>query len=514
MPRAAIVRLLLLLGLALPPGVAIAETPPAETITAAALKGHVYFLAADALGGRPVASRGFEIASQYAESQFRAAGLVPLGSGGRDSFRFEVPVVRRSLAGPLALVVTNRRGEQVFPEGQEVKWFQGEIAPMERRPLAVVYAGYGISEPAHGWDDLAGLDVKGKVVLVLMGAPMRQGRPVLPEAVHALYAPPSAIFRKMISLVERRAAGMVVLPSPELTAAWDDLRSKTLAPGFEYADSTPGALHVTSLFVSKPAFAKALFDGQRRVPPGLGGGRRETTRGFVLTGVSLRLDGRFTDEPVPAWNVVGMVLGSDPALRDEVVVVGAHLDSSTPKAAGEVYNGADDDASGCAGVIEVARAVAVSPPRRSVVFALFSGEESALVGSRHFVSRGPVPASRIVAVVDFDMIGRTDEASQSDRACYALDSERITPALTALIRDVNARTVRWPLKYQSVTGQSDNLSFDFAGVPGVSFYSGHHDDVNTPGDDAEKLDYDKVEKISRLAYAVTMELADRGLARP
>jgi len=513
MPRSLVVRLSRLLGLVLVSTVArAAETPPVESITAAALRGHIFFLASDALGGRPVNSRGFEVAAQYAESQFRAAGVLPLsGVGAGGAFRQDVPVTRRTVSGPVSVVVTNAKGAQVFPEGQDVKWFQGEIYPVEHRALPLVYVGYGISEPGHGWDDFEGLDVRNKVVLLLLGAPLRDGKPVLPEAVHARYAPPSAVFRKMLTLVGRRAAGIIVLPSPELTAGWDGLRSKTLGPSDEYDDSAPEVLHVASLFVSKPAFANAIFAGQRRVPPGMGKGARETTRGFHLANVSVSLTGTFKDEPIPAWNVAGLVQGTDPVLRDEYVVVCAHLDSSTPKEAGEVYNGADDDASGCAGVLEIARVVALHPPRRSVVFALFTGEESALAGSRHFVSHCPVPLDRIVADVDLDMIGRTDAASQTDRAHYALDSGKITPELTRLIGRVNERTVRWPLKHENPSGNSDNLSFHFVGIPGVSFYSGHHDDVNESTDDAEKLDYDKAEKITRLACEVTMELGNATL---
>jgi hypothetical protein len=116
-----------------------------------------------------------------------------------------------------------------------------------------------------------------------------------------------------------------------------------------------------------------------------------------------------------------------------------------------------------------------------------------------------------VADVDLDMIGRTDEASLADRAHYALDSGRVTPEFTRLIREVDARTVRWPLKFDCESGNSDNLSFDFKGIPGVSFYSGHHDDVNQATDDPEKLDYEKAEKIARLACALALALGNESL---
>jgi hypothetical protein len=298
----------------------------------------------------------------------------------------------------------------------------------------------------------------------------------------------------------------VVLPDSQLTAEWEQVPSKAGSPSVEYAEPDPAAVGVGGLFLSRPAFTAALFAGQGRVPPGLGLAGEATTHGFDLPGVTLSVRGGGPAETVPAWNVLGVVRGTDPVRGREYVVVSAHLDSSTPRRPGEVYNGADDDASGCAAVLEMARAVAARPLQRSVIFALFTGEESAIAGSRHFVFRCPVPLAQIVADVDLDMIGRTDKASQADRAHYALDSDRVTPEFTRLIRKVNSRTVRWPLKYHSESGNSDNLAFDFKGIPGVSFYSGHHADVNRPTDDPEKLDYDKAEKITRLAYELTVAL--------
>jgi Zn-dependent M28 family amino/carboxypeptidase len=204
-----------------------------------------------------------------------------------------------------------------------------------------------------------------------------------------------------------------------------------------------------------------------------------------------------------------LVEGTDPVLRNEYVAVTAHLDGTPPRVEGEINNSADDNASGCAGLIEISKVVASNPPRRSVLFVLFSGEEAACIGARHFVSDCPVSLDRIVADVNMDMIGRTDDASLDDRSHYAIDSEKVTPAFTQLIKDVNKRTVGWPLKYTSFTGTSDNLMFHAMNIPAVSFYSGHHDDVNRPTDDPEKLDYEKAEKISRLVYEIVMELGNR-----
>jgi hypothetical protein len=482
----------------------------AESITAEAIRGHVYFLASDALEGRYVGSQGYETAARYGESRFKAAGLVPvIPQGDAASYLQEVPVLRRTSAGDITLTVTNRQAETSFAEGEAFIWFQGEIFPWEERRFEAVFAGYGISEPTCGWDDLEGLDVRNKVVLMMLGAPTRDGDPVLPEEVHAIYATPSAIFKKMASAMLAGAVGILLVPEPALIEAWEALPSMAGTPQFEYDNKHSGSIHIPLLAPIKPEVAEAIFSGQDRVPPGLGHLGEETTTPFSLIGVSVSLDGSFTEERIPTWNVVGMVPGTDPAMSEEYVVVSAHLDSTAPREEGEINNGADDNASGCAGLIEIAGAVASEPPRRSVIFVLCSGEEAACIGSRHFVWDPPVPIESIVADVNMDMIGRTDAASEADRSHYALDSGKITEEFTQLVKDVNSRTIGWPLKYESPIGNSDNLMFHAVGIPAVSFYSGHHDDVNRPTDDAEKLDYEKARAIARLVYEITMELGNR-----
>jgi hypothetical protein len=483
---------------------------PADLITASSIRSHIYFLASEALEGRYVGSRGYETAAQFGESQFRAAGLIPVvRNQDGPTYRQDVPVLRRSLTGDLSLKVKTPYGEQVFVEGQDFKWFEGEMLPWEQKPLGVVFAGYGISEPEAGWDDLKDIEVGNKVALVMLGAPMRDGVPVLPEDLHALYAPPSAIFRKMMTLLLRGAAGIFVIPDEMIMEAWDTIPSKTLASQIEYDNADESARHVCFLALMSPDVAHAMFRGRESAPPGTGESGSETTAGFPLEGVSVEISGTFTGESVKTWNVAGVVTGSDPVLRNEYVAVTAHLDGQPPNKPGEVNCGADDNASGCAGLIDIAAAVASDPPLRSVLFVLFTGEEEACTGSRHFIYDCPVPLHSIVANLNMDMIGRSETPDGTDRTHYVLDSSKITPRLTELIKDVNKRTVNWPLKYENPIGNSDNLMFHAAGIPGALFYSGHHGDANRPSDTPDKIDFEKAESIARLVYEITVEIGNR-----
>lgn len=484
---------------------------PVETITADAIRHHVYFLASDALEGRTTGSRGYEIAAQYGASQFLAAGLKPIVKQ-RDELCFlqPVPLVKRTCLAEPELLVRTAKGEAKFVHGKDFRWLEGEILGCEGKPLSVVFVGYGIHEPAAGWDDFKGLDVKNKVMIMLPGAPAKNGKPVLPEALHKKYASESSWQAKLATAILLPAAAILIPADESMLKAWDQIPMQTKAPQISLNERTADAWSVVSIFAVKPEILEALFAGQKRVMPKSKATDASKVKGFDLMDASLYLTTSFQDEEVSAWNVVGLVEGTDPVLKNEYVAVTAHLDHLEPKN-GEIRNGADDNASGCAGIMEIAEAVAQKPFKRSVVFALFVGEELMALGSRHFLAACPVPHDKIKADINLDMIGRTDKASESDRAHYALDTDSVRPEFKKLIMEVNDRTIRWPLKYDiQPDNGSDNLIFELMGkIPGVFFYSGNQPDRHRPTDDADKIDYEKAEKISRLGYEIIKELATR-----
>jgi len=207
---------------------------------------------------------------------------------------------------------------------------------------------------------------------------------------------------------------------------------------------------------------------------------------------------------------VAMVKGTDPELSKEYITVGAHLDHVAHQS-GEIANGADDNASGSAGVIEIAEAVAKYPPRRSVVFITYTAEEMGLHGSHYFVNSGPLAIEDMKFNLNMDMIGRTTAENAGNRAHYVRGNERYGKKMEAFIAGINEKTVNWPLIYNfgpMQYGSSDHASYNDVGIPSFFFFSGMHADLHQPGDDPEKIEYDKAEKIARLAYAITMKLAN------
>jgi Zn-dependent M28 family amino/carboxypeptidase len=178
---------------------------------------------------------------------------------------------------------------------------------------------------------------------------------------------------------------------------------------------------------------------------------------------------------------------------------------------GQVANGADDNASGSAGVLEIAEAVAQDPPRRSVVFICYTAEEMGLQGSHYFVNSGPLDPAAIKFNVNLDMIGRTTAENKETGSHYVLGNERYQAKLEPFIEGINESSVNIPLIYEfghMYSGSSDHASYSDRGIPSFFFFSGDHEDLHQPGDDPEKIEYEKAVKISRLAYLITMELAN------
>jgi len=483
------------------------DRSPVDCITAAKIRDRVYFLASDALEGRYPGSRGFGIAAQYAASQFRAAGLMPaVKSGSQTSYFQPVPLARRKIQEAAVVMLKTSAGEQAFAE-ENLKLITAEGLSGNGKMTPVVFAGFGISEPAAGWDDLEGLELSGKAVLFLMGAPTKNGKPLLPEEVHRIYAPMNSVVRKCAAM--REAAAAFLLVGDDLLDVFKSLPAVPEETQFILDDKEPGAYRLPALGVLSPGLSKALLGG-KDLPDNATLNEGIYPKGD-LEGTAMGIRVSISDERVQTQNILGLVEGTDPLLKGEVIVVSAHLDHLPPTADGRIHPGANDNASGAAALLEIAGAVASRPPLRSVLFALFSAEEGGWMGSRYFLARCPIAAERIVADINMDMIGRTEKGLEDNRAQYAVDSARITPAFTRLIEEVNSRSVGWPLRFVHPLnlGDSDHCSFKELGIPSVNFYTGRIPDTHTPTDTPDKLDYEKAAQIARLVYEIAMELGNR-----
>lgn len=444
-------------------GARSAVVPP----SAARLGEVVTVLAAPDMEGRRSGTAGGDRAARRIADWLADAGLRPAGDRGTFLQSFVLETTTRVLpTSSLEIVPAQRRLELArdwMPHGGSLA---GEVTG------DVVFAGYGASLPDAGYDDYAGVDVRGKIVLALDGVPphltgSRAGR--LDKLVAA----------------KRHGAAAFLLASSELPAP----RSTTVRVGLVSGSVTPAAADAVLAAAGRTlaAATKALEDAHG--PASFSTGAR----------VHVRVD--VGSDEIRGANVIGLLPGTDPAVADEAVVIGAHYDH-LGRVDQKLYPGADDNASGTATVVGLARAFAAAGRTgRTLVFALFGGEELGLIGSGHYVTNPVVPLSRTVAMVNFDMVGRL-----GDRRVNVAggDSGAGLRALAGEAAQKEGITINLQ---GSPYGPSDHSQFYDAGVPVLFFHTGSHDDYHRPTDTADKIDADGMARVAAIAVRVIDRLA-------
>jgi len=274
----------------------------------------------------------------------------------------------------------------------------------------IVYAGFGIEEPDYKWNDFEGLDLEGKVLLVIGGAPLKNGKPVLPPEVHQGYTGMQGLQAKAPGLFSKGAAGVIIVDADGSTGLPFGMipsqfsREKYIYKG---AKQNGRSASTPSVYLAKPEIFDILMAGNKNNPMANKEDLYKNYKPQLLKDTYLESNIEIvSEETITPKNVVGVVRGSDPVLKDEYIVVGAHLDHVKPMM-GQVCNGADDNASGSSGVIEIAEALAMNPCKRSVVFVTYTAEEMGLHGSEYFVHSGTVPLENMIFNLNMDMIGRS-----------------------------------------------------------------------------------------------------------
>ncbi|GIX34903.1 MAG: aminopeptidase [Lysobacteraceae bacterium] len=472
---------MVLAGCGLPDGPA-APVPALPEASAQRVQAHVGFLADDLLEGREAGTRGHEIAARYVASQFAQLGLEPLGDDG--SWLQSVPLLKgqRLRAGHF----------RVLGEGVELEFaFESEFLPgiqfdqpewSLEAPL--VFAGQAVVAPEFGHDDLAGIDLAGRIALVLRGAPERFGN--APRAFH------SSTREKLRALAERGAVGVVFLGDPEREARspWARGAANWSRPAMRLrdADGSP-----RDTFPSLRGSASLSAEAARRLLAAGGLDPERVFAGLHGEGVPARalplraqLAGAARIEALASPNVVGMLPGSDPGLAREHVVYTAHLDHvgiGAPVGGDAIYNGALDNALGVGILIETARLAAAMPrPARSQVFVAVTAEEKGLLGAEHFAEH-PGLDGRIVANINMDMPVML--TPQDDVIPIGIEHSSLGPVVERAAAELGIRLSPDPFPEEVVFVRSDQFAFVRRGIPAVYLDGGLHSLV--PGVDGRAL---------------------------
>lgn len=495
-----------------------------DSIRADALKGHVYFLAAPEMGGRDSLSLEGRIAANYIAGFFYRLGLKPVGDGQTyfQQFPMSQAFIDRTQTRLRATVTTKSGGSTAHDYVLASDFTlarQGGVDVDVKASL--VFAGYGIEAPEYGYSDYTGLDVAGKVVLVLSREPQAsdpQSRfKGTWDTFHAYPAWKPEVARRY------GAAGVLIVQGPPRRPP----RAASGPTNGQVRTDRPNH-SLTSPFWDLPVFnidarvANDLLSGSGKTIADLQSAidKSGAPQSFQVPGVSVQMRRAISERrTVQTRNVVGVIEGTDPQLKDEYVLVTGHYDHVGQKSP-LVFHGADDNATATAAVIAIAEALKTRPPKRSVMFLVFEAEEDFLQGAFHYVNNPVVPLDRTVAVLNMDMIGRDEEsATWNIKAAASRDSVNVVGTLysqdlrTTIERQNQKIGLR--LDYKTDTddregwfSRSDHFPFAIKGVPMVLFNTGENPDYHTANDTWDRINYPKMEKIVRLVYLAARDLAD------
>ena len=469
-------------------------------VSAEGLLAVVSTLAAPEMGGRATGSAGMERAARYIAREFQEAGLAPGGSGRSYFQRFEV-VTGIRLAEGNRLHLESAGGGSEPQVGTDFMPFSFSDSGEVRGD--VVFAGYGITAPELSYDDYAGVDAAGKVVLVLPGEPREQD-PASPFRQPEAYRYTEVRYKVLNAREHGAAAVLVVSPAaqgggPEQLFAIRGITSV----------SQSGILAVNVL----RRVADAILAGSGRSVAELQAAidRALRPQSFPVPARSVELAVRLIHEKGEGWNVVGVLPGTDPERREEVVLIGAHYDhlglggetSLAPSRYGEVHPGADDNASGVAGVIGLARLFATAGgARRSLAFAAFAGEEMGLLGSTQYARTPALPLERTVAMLNMDMIGRL----RDDRLyVFGVDTGR---EFREVLAAANRRAALQLAFSGDGYGPSDHTPFYAQERPVLFFFTGPHEDYHRPTDTPDKINGPGLARAVAFVGEVARSLAD------
>lgn len=464
----------------------------------------IQYLASDALEGRGSATQGERLAGDYIAKHFQEFGLKPAGEEGTYFQSFEV--------------VT---GHKYYPDNRLALQFNGipsrfeidkEFVPFAfssdgEANSTLVFAGYGITNPEANYDDYANLDVQGKIVLLLRREPTNaEGKSRFAVegkgwSKHAEFA------SKAKNAQEHGAAGVIIFNDSVTVKAEGD----QLLPfgGWGQKFNIP-CIHLKASIGDAILMAAGLnsADLQQDINTHL------KPNSFLIEGMSVSLKAGIFKTKATARNVLGILEGTDEKLKNEFIVIGGHYDHlgygehggslGGSEAKGQIHNGADDNASGTSGVINLAKAFSQIPNRpRSLVFMAFSGEEEGLLGSDYYTKNPTIPLEQCITMINLDMIGRL----QKDQ--LQIGGIGTSPTFEA---EMNALNEHFGFKLslnKAGRGPSDHTSFYVKNIPVLFFFTGVHSDYHKPSDDVDKVNYEGTEKIIEMVSFQVHDLMTR-----
>lgn len=501
-----------------------------DAITAEQLKNYLYFVASDEMEGRDTPSRGLDLTAKFLALNLSRLGIKPMGDGEGHLDRYfqKFALNSRALLPETSSATING---QTLKIGQDFLAAGASGVPAVYPGTAsgaIVYVAHGMVIKAKNINPYQGVDVKDKILLVADAYVKGVNYKDLQGKLGEDYDRPETY------AFSHGAKGVIFIPSPSTISFWEQRHAGTTKPSRPQMEARKLPGRVPTITVSEKV-AASLLQGEKLEYETI---KKQMSEGafseaFDLTPAkqaSFKLDVKV--DSILTQNVVGVLEGGDPTLKEEYIAIGAHYDHVGVRQGGDgdkIFNGADDDGSGTVATLAIAEALATGPkPKRSILFVWHAGEEKGLWGSEFITDHPVVPNNKIITQLNIDMIGRSKKPGDTNPrnanltgpdGIYVIGSQMMSSELAKVSEEVNNSylKLKFDYKYDAPNDperffyRSDHYNYARKGIPIIFYFDGVHEDYHGAGDEPEKIDYEKMEKVTRTIFATGWSLANNAI---
>ncbi len=488
-----------------------------KTITEDELKAHLEFIASDYMQGRDFGTQipGLEITAAYLKSQCLQMGLKP----GGENFTQTVKMIsiKNDTQNSFIKLITNEGREEFI--SNEIISFPG-TALNDTIHAEIVFAGYGSQNNETGYNDFEGLDLKDKAVMI-----MTRNRELSNHAIEESDLTNTEM-TKLARIFMLGAKAIIFVADPLNTDnSWFGMVKDYASQGMYHVNDSGNNQIPGSIILANNEIANAILkeSGKTLEEIQLEINESGNPKSFNLKQIAAEIQLSMKTETIYGENILGVIEGSDPHLKNECVVLTAHYDHVGISGNGEINNGADDNGSGTVALLEIAEAFTKmkKKPRRSIVFAWVTAEEKGLIGSEYYVLNPLIPLENTIANVNLDMVGRSAE-NELEEVTNPEKSLAGPNGIYIITGDKNSELTEISNKICDKLGlipsdaltdefmeSSDQFNFYKNGIPVIGVSTGLHEDYHQPTDDFDKIDYLKMKRVAGYSFLVTYKIANR-----
>ncbi|MGB1205056.1 MAG: M28 family peptidase [Chitinophagales bacterium] len=477
------------------------------------LKKHLTILASDEYGGRGTGQEGQKMAQKYIAKHFENLNLPKIGH--KKTYYQPVSLINQEWGTP-----TIKVGKKKYEFLKDFYAFGQTTDDLDYTTKDVLFLGYGIEDDKY--NDYKNQDVKGKTVMILMSEPtLKNGSYLINNSPEP--SEWTMNWRKKVQIADEKLVDVLLIVVDNIEKQISRYGNYIKMGGMEVADGTKNSTKMSVVYISRKMADDILGNKKRKSTAFLQKkiNKKAKTRSLQAT-TNLKIDLDKKIEVFDANNLLGYIEGSDPKLKDELVIVTAHYDHLGTDGE-KIYNGADDDGSGTVAVLEIAQAFATAKAdgngaKRSVLVMPVTGEEKGLLGSEFYADIKPVfPLKNTVANLNVDMVGRIDNEHKDANYVYVIGSDKLSSELHNINENMNKKYTKLALDYKYNDDKdpnrfyyrSDHYNFAKHDIPIIFYFNGTHGDYHQTSDTVDKINFEGLEKRARLVFFTAWQLANQ-----